>query len=124
MGTTAFQNRVPISEEPDFSLAFSSAHQSAQADSGGDYSGTICEKGGVLAFPSGCMDLQQDGLNVTTIIGTLEASDVEAQATFLRVWPRLARALERAQDLYNDKWAPAVGFRFGDAWYFVGFASS
>lgn len=123
MGTTAFSETISATLHPDFRLAFSAARERAAQSYGQDsYSGSISEKSSVVPFPRALTDLRREGLSVPAVQAALEHP--EASAVFLRAWPALAPDLRDAQYVYDDKWGPAVGFRFGNDWHFVGLASS
>lgn len=125
MGATAFDDTVSTTLQPDFRLAFSAARERAARSSGSDsYSGSVSEKSDAVPFPRSLTDLRRGNLSASTVTLALSGSDTQAQATFLHAWPRLAPELRAAQGLYDNKWAAAVGFRFGDEWHFVGLASS
>lgn len=119
MGATEFS--ISQSASQSIEEAFRAAVRQAQYEYGhGGYTGTIAEKESYVLFAAG-RDFGQ--LPFDTVYGAL-GGYAAAQTAFLEAHPDLGSALREAQACFDDKWGPAVAFRFSDEWVFCGKASS
>lgn len=107
--------------------AYSAAVNDALWEKGhGGYTGTIAEKDGFVDFGVSKIDPGQLARLIEEALygrdGEREAEARVGLSKALDLPPR--RTIDEVLDTYDDKWGPAVGVRFGDEFWFMGWAST
>jgi hypothetical protein len=113
MGATQFEVKIKGTTAK---KAFQKAMKAAQYEHGhAGYTGTIAEKNGFVEFrvPHG-MSVERF-VNLISSYDSLDAQDLSDGTRAL---------IERAREVYDDKWGPAVAVELEpDEWLFCGLAS-